>query len=110
MTDWIEVRDRTKDEWNMDPHSYVLIRYRDGLLEVSIMEIQEEHREGKFVKDQKTKAKYKGKHPIDIYYKILKDGHITNLQHAAYLGSELEKAYTAMKKGIEYVQDEELEL
>ncbi|MFH1770293.1 MAG: DUF4346 domain-containing protein [archaeon] len=106
MTDFIEVRDRTKDDWEMDPHSYVLIRYRDGFLEVSIMEVLEEHKKGGFVKDQKIKAQYKGKHPIDLYYKILKDGHITNLQHAAYLGSELEKAYAAMKKGIKYMQDE----
>ncbi|MFH1589022.1 MAG: DUF4346 domain-containing protein [archaeon] len=106
---WTEVKDRTGEEWEMDPHSYVLIRYKDGFLEVSIMEVQEEHRKGGFVKEQKTKANYKGKHPKDLYYKILKDGHITNLQHAAYLGSELEKAYIAMKKGLKYVQDSELD-
>ena len=32
------------------------------------------------------------------------------MEHAAYLGKELEKAYLALKHDLEYVQDEELNL
>jgi dihydropteroate synthase len=51
----------------------------------------------------------KGKKPIEVYQTAIKKGLITRLDHAAYLGRELQKAYIALQKGIKYVQDDELE-
>ena len=52
-----------------------------------------------------------GKKPIDIYQTILnKEKLDIREDHAAYLGRELQKAYTALKFNIDYVQDDELVL
>ena len=48
----------------------------------------------------------KGKTSKTIYTKIVELGLVTRLDHAAYLGSELEKAEIALKTGKEYIQDE----
>ena len=106
----MEVTSRTDDEWEMDPEEYVLIKIETPFLIVKVMNIQEAHRKGKFVKEQEKITEYKGNNPEDLYYTIIKDGHISNLQHAAYLGSELRRAYIAMKLNKKYVQDSELEI
>ncbi len=49
-----------------------------------------------------------GRTPQEIYTEAIKRNLIGNLEHAAYLGKELEIAYIALKKGLEYEQDEEL--
>ncbi len=52
-----------------------------------------------------------GKNPIEIYQTIInKEKLPMRKDHAAYLGRELQKAYTALKYDIEYVQDDELDL
>jgi len=52
-----------------------------------------------------------GKKPIEIYQTIINKEKIPiRKDHAAYLGRELQKAYTALKYDIEYVQDDELDL
>lgn len=43
-----------------------------------------------------------------VYAKIIADGLVSRLDHAAYLGSELAKAEIALKTGKDYVQDAEL--
>lgn len=95
----ISVESRSRDEWVQDPNSYCLIRCNaeKNLLEVRIMD-----------NERKVLQDYKGKTPEDLYYKIIKDGRITNLQHAAYLGSELRKAFIAMKLEKKFIQDEEI--
>jgi dihydropteroate synthase-like protein len=47
----------------------------------------------------------KGKTAVSVYLEILKAGFVSKLDHAAYLGSELEKAEIALRMGKEYVQD-----
>lgn len=49
-----------------------------------------------------------GKYPKEIYEKIIDLNLISRLDHAAYLGSELQKAEIAMITRKEYVQDFEL--
>ena len=57
----------------MDLKSYALIRYSESKqrIEVRIVKVQEEHKEGKFTKEQEILADYYGKNTEDIYYKIL---------------------------------------
>lgn len=40
-----------------------------------------------------------------IYFTVIRNGWLTQLSHAAYLGKELEKAELSMKHGFRYVQD-----
>ncbi|NQU99053.1 DUF4346 domain-containing protein [Candidatus Woesearchaeota archaeon] len=103
-----KVPTRDKDDWEMDTKSYVLIRISNGQIEVGVMKVQEDQLMGGFVKSHEELARYSGEDPEDLYYKIIKDGWITNMQHAAYLGSELRKAYIAIKKKLKYMQDSEL--
>nr|WP_231624254.1 DUF4346 domain-containing protein [Methanobrevibacter arboriphilus] len=44
----------------------------------------------------------------EIYDELVRQGIVTRLEHAAYLGSELQKAEIAMITGKEYVQDFDL--
>ena len=50
----------------------------------------------------------RGKSVSSIIYKLTTLGLISNLNHAAYIGAELEKAYIAIKTGRSYVQDKEI--
>lgn len=40
-----------------------------------------------------------------IYFTVIRNGWLTQLSHAAYLGKELERAELSMKHGFRYVQD-----
>ena len=50
----------------------------------------------------------KGKTAKTVYAKIVENGLVMRLDHAAYLGSELAKAQVALKTGKEYIQDNPL--
>lgn len=53
-------------------------------------------------------AEIEGKTAVEIYNTICRENLVSSLPHAAYLGSELQKAEIAMKKRLPYVQDEPL--
>ena len=59
-------------------------------------------------KKTKPTISFEGKTASEIYEEIIEKGLVTRLDHAAYLGKELEKAEIAMLTGKEYVQDFEL--
>jgi tetrahydromethanopterin S-methyltransferase subunit A len=88
------------EDWSMDNSGYFLIRVdlERGLLEAA-------HCKKLGIIDKI----FEGKKPQDIYYEIHKEGLISRIDHAAYLGKELCKAHIALKQGIKYVQDSELE-
>ena len=46
-----------------------------------------------------------GKNAKNIYWTIIKNGWVTQLSHAAYLGKEIMKAELSLKFGFKYVQD-----
>lgn len=50
----------------------------------------------------------KGKKPEEIYKTIHSLGIVSRADHAAYLGTELQKAKESIKKGVKYIMDEEL--
>ena len=90
--------DEYKD-FKMDPKGYFLIRLNrnEGLIEAAhCTEIN------------KVDVILKGKIPQDVYTEAVKRDLIGNLDHAAYFGKELEKAYIAMRRALKYVQDEDL--
>ncbi len=53
----------------------------------------------------KPDFKVRGQNPVSIYRAVVREGLISQLDHAAYLGSELEKANTALLTRRSYVQD-----
>ena len=59
-------------------------------------------------KKTKPTISFEGKKASEIYEEIIEKGLVTRLDHAAYLGKELEKAEIAMLTGKEYVQDFDL--
>lgn len=46
-----------------------------------------------------------GTTPVAVYYEIIQRGHVSQLDHAAYLGRELASAKRALDTGTDYVQD-----
>ena len=90
----------TRGPWIMDPNGYFLIKvnYKDQKIEVAYCNV-----------DNKMLKVIKGNHPLPIYYTIDRLKLISRIDHACYLGIELEKAYTAMKLNLKYVQDEDLD-
>lgn len=50
----------------------------------------------------------KGREAREVYQTIIRRGLVSKLEHAAYLGKELEKAETALRLGRAYIQDEDL--
>ena len=89
-----EIRD-----WSMDPKGYFLIKTdcrrkliiaahckKLGMIDLVI----------------------EGKTPQEVYFEVHKRGLVTRIDHGAYLGKELQKAYTSIKLKTIYVQDEEL--
>lgn len=51
-----------------------------------------------------------GKRANDILGKVFKMNLISRMDHAAYLGKELQKAFIALKHKLTYIQDEELNI
>lgn len=87
--------------WKMDDHGYFLIRInkKEEFLEL-----------GHCKKDNVIETLIQGKTPQEVYFAACENKLLSRLDHAAYLGKELEKAYIAMKNNLEYVQDSELEI
>ena len=88
------------EDWSMDERGYFLIRVDKGR---DVLELA--HCKELGIVD----CIFEGKKPQDIYYELHKAGLISRIDHAAYVGKELHKAYIALKRGLEYVQDSELD-
>ncbi len=88
-------------DWKMDPKGYFLIRInkRKKIIEL-----------GHCKKDNVIVTFVQGKTPQDVYYAAAQNKLLSRLDHASYLGKELEKAYLALKFKLDYVQDEELKI
>ncbi len=88
-----------KKEFILDKKGYFLIRInrRNKNIEVAYCKFR-----------NKIEYKVVGKKPLEIYQTIIKKGLISRMDHAAYLGRELQKAYIAIRENKEYVQDNEL--
>lgn len=89
-------------EWKMDTKGYFLIdpRPEEGKIYAHFYNKQKEYQKSIVGEDSES-----------IYYTILREGMVENLMHAAYLGSELQKAELHLKiKDSEYIQDKPLKI
>jgi dihydropteroate synthase len=86
--------------WNQDPKSYFTIMPypKKGVIMVRVYSAKHE-----------KVAIVDGKTPEHIYHKIISMGLITKMEHAAYLGKELYKAFLALQFHLQYVQDDSLD-
>lgn len=93
---------KVKSEWKMDPLGYFLI---DPRPDENI--IYAHH----YTADKHYDKTISGVTAEEIYYTILREELISSLMHAAYLGSELQKAeiFIRTKKG-KYVQCDPLRI
>jgi len=62
----------------------------------------------KLIKTGKINQVIEGTNAEELRKNIISKGLLSRLDHASYLGSELQKAEHALKNGLEYTQDEEL--
>ena len=85
---------------NLDPEGYFLIRINNDTQTIEVGHCQE---------NNQIKTKITGKTPEEIMYKIIDLNLVSLLDHAAYLGKELQKAHTSLKQNRRYVQDSELQ-
>ncbi len=107
---WFDIKEEIKEEinatgfqqkWILDPKGYFLIRVNT---EKKVLEA------GYCTNDHKLVCTIVGDTPESIAYKIIEKGFVSFLDHAAYLGKELQKAYLALKLGLAYQQDSELKI
>ena len=95
-------------DWKMDPKGYFLISIdkKKKIIQVGYC---------KFTKLGNSPindmiAIINGKTAIEIVNTLIREKFISTLQHAADMGIELHKAELALKYGIKYIQDKDLEI
>jgi len=99
----IEVIQATHDpirDFRMDPAGYFLIRFNPDTNKLEA---------GLCKKDNVLLKKFVGDTPEELCNSIAKTVELMQY-HASYMGKELQKAFIAKELGIEYVQDEPLDL
>lgn len=87
-------------EWVQDPQSYFTVMPYPKSKKIMVRVYNTKHQPLYLID---------GDHPRQIYYKMIKMGLITKMDHAAYLGKELQKAYIALQQGLHFNQDDELD-
>ncbi len=97
----VEREYKSLEDWVNDDMGYFLIRIdrENGILEA-----------GFCAKPNVVSVLFRGKKPEDIYFEIGRMKFCSRHDHSSYLGSELCKAYLALKNNLAYVQDEALRL
>jgi len=91
---------KVKIEWTQDPKGYFTIKPFPSRRKVYV----------RYYKDNKLKETFSGITASHIVQKLIEEGLISRLDHAAYLGKEIEKAIIALENDLDYVQDEKLRL
>lgn len=85
-------------EFVMDPLGYFLIRTVPERGEVEV---------GFCPNKNEVTVKIFGRSVRDIYHTVIRKGLVSRLDHAAYLGREVQKAFDSMGVGVPYIQDDE---
>lgn len=86
--------------WKEDPAGFFTIKPfpAEGVIRV------------RFYREHRLQYLFIGKTPEELYHRITSLGLISRMEHAAYLGKELEKAFLAVQYNLHYVQDEPLDI
>lgn len=98
----VQAKYNDEKEFQMDPEGYFLIKTNPKTKDIEVGFCREPN---------KVALKVTGKKPIEIYQTIINKERLSiRKDHCAYLGRELQKAYTTLQLGLEYIQDDELKL
>lgn len=89
----------SRKEWKMDEKGFFTIK---PFLDEGVIRVRY------YNSKHQLAAEIEGKTAEEIYNTVCREKLVSSLSHAAYLGSELQKAEIAMKKKLNYVQDEPL--
>ncbi len=95
----IEASYDSKREWSADPNGYFLIRIFPEKGEIGVRHQNYKH---------EALVDIYGKDAESIVQTLVREGLLSRLQHAAYLGHELHKAEVALKLGLGFEQDKPL--
>ena len=88
-------------KWNPDPKGYFTIKPFFSQKKVFVRYYDSKNN---------LKQTLAGTTTLQIVQEIIERKLISRLDHAAYLGKEIEKAIIALKNNLNYVQDKEIEL
>jgi tetrahydromethanopterin S-methyltransferase subunit A len=88
-----------KLKWTPDPRGYFTIKPFPSRNRVFVRH---------YDSNNNLKKTFAGITTLQIIQRIIDKSLISRLDHAAYLGKEIEKAIIALKNDLDYVQDEEL--
>lgn len=89
----------SQKEWRADPKGYFLIKIFPEEKKIGVRQYNYKH---------EPLLEIYGKNAEAIVQTIVRKGLVSSLQHAAYLGEEIQKAETALKLKIKFVQDRPL--
>jgi tetrahydromethanopterin S-methyltransferase subunit A len=89
------------DAWQYDP---------TGFFVVFVERARQRLRVEQYGQDRRLSRIFEGVTAEALSHTIIREGQITVLEHAAYLGRELAKAETALRLGLDYEQDVTLRL
>ena len=95
----IEANYDSRKEWRADPKGYFLIKVFYAKGEIGLRHMNYRHL---------PLADIYGSNAEAIIQTAVREDLLSSLQHAAYLGHELQKAETALKLRLEYIQDKPL--
>jgi len=95
------------DFFEMDQKGFFII-FVDHNKKKIVVEHYNYVREDKLIKTGKINQVLEGTKAEDLRKEIMRKGLLSRLDHAFYLGAELQKAERALKFGLDYTQDEEL--
>jgi thymidylate synthase len=103
---WEEAKQIVEKHYNkVVPHPRNVRDFRGNfIIKIENEKIVVEH----YSPDEMLLNTYKGKTAMPIYLRMSRDGAVSVVSHALYLGTELQKAETAIQFGLEYIQDQEL--
>lgn len=90
-------------EWKLDPKGFFTIKPfpEEEIIRVRYYQIEKT--------GHKKVSLIEGKTAEEIVQTIVREKLVSSLQHAAYLGSELQKAEVALKLKLEFTQDSPLD-
>jgi tetrahydromethanopterin S-methyltransferase subunit A len=88
-------------KWKADPKGYFTIKPFSSRGKVFVRY---------YNSDNTLKYTFAGVNTSQIIQSIIKRNLVSRLDHAAYLGKEIEKAVIALKNKLNYIQDQELRL
>jgi len=90
---------QVKTKFVLDPRGYFTIKPFPSRGRVFVRHYDTGHN---------LKYTFAGIRAPQIIQKIIEKGLVSRLEHAAYLGKEIEKAIIALKNNLDYVQDDDL--